>query len=223
MNRSLTVRAVLFDLDGTLIDSAADLAHAANLALAGAGYPPRPVTEVQAFIGDGAEKLIHRCLTGELHRDADPDLHAATYANFQSHYAKCLLDRTRPYPGVVETLENLKARGIALGCVTNKPERFTLPLLEGLGLSRYFRITLGGDTLRSKKPDPAPLLHAAKHCDADRDTATMVGDSLTDLRAARAALMRIVCVDYGYSGQVDLSTHAPDALISDLRDLLPLL
>ncbi len=219
----MNTRAVLFDLDGTLIHSAPDIAQAANLALASIGHNPRPMAEVQAYIGDGAEQLIHRCLTGVLDERADASLHRATYLSFQTHYAACLLDTTRPYPGVIETLEALSARGIALGCVTNKPERFTLPLLEGLGLIRYFKITLGGDSLTVKKPAPEPLLHAAQHCGADSNTTAMVGDSLTDLRAARAAKMRIYCVDYGYSTNVDLSEHLPDALISHMPQLVPLL
>lgn len=214
---------MLFDLDGTLVDSAADLAQAANLALASVGHDPRPVAEVQDFIGHGAAQLIHRCLTGELEGRAESALHQATYAYFEVHYAACLLDSTRPYPGVIETLEELRAHGIALGCVTNKPERFTLPVLDGLGLDRFFKITLGGDSLPTKKPAPEPLLHAARQCGADSDSTAMVGDSLADLRAARAAMMRIYCVDYGYSANVDLSVHGPDAMISNMRDLLPLI
>jgi phosphoglycolate phosphatase len=218
----MSPRAIFFDLDGTLVHSAPDIAQAANLALASVGQQPRAATEVEAYIGHGAEQLIHRCLTGDLHQRADDQLHQATYRHFQSHYAACLLDQTRPYPGVIETLETLQQRGVALGCITNKPERFTFPLLDGLGLARFFKITLGGDSLPTKKPDPAPLLHAARQCGTDPSTTAMVGDSLADLHAARAAKMRIYCVDYGYRGDADLAAHAPDALISDMRQLLPL-
>jgi phosphoglycolate phosphatase len=218
-----TLRAVLFDLDGTLVHSAPDIAQAANRALTTMGYGERPLSEIEAYIGDGAEQLIHRCLTGTLHGRAESRLHAETYRWFQSHYATGLLDSTRPYPGVLETLEALSARGISLACVTNKPERFTRPLLQGLGLSRFFTATLGGDTLSTKKPDPAPLLHAALLCGATSETAVMVGDSLTDLNAARAAKMPIYCVNYGYSVNDDLSAHKPDALVSRLPDLLELL
>ncbi|MSR14131.1 MAG: phosphoglycolate phosphatase [Gammaproteobacteria bacterium] len=222
MNRP-ALRAVLFDLDGTLVDSAPDIAQAANRALIAMGYEPRPLSQVTAFIGDGAEQLIHRCLTGDPQGRANAALHAETYQHFQAHYATGLLDNTRVYPGVIETLEGLGAHGIALACVTNKPERFTRPLLDGLGLSCYFKVTLGGDSLPTKKPDSAPLLHAAGRCGANYATAAMVGDSLIDLRAARAAKMPIYCVKYGYSANIDLASHAPDALLSNLPELLTLL
>jgi len=214
---------VLFDLDGTLVDSAPDIAHAANLALREVGCVTRSEAEIRTYVGNGAEKLIHRCLTGEREGEATEALHAATYRAFQSHYAKCLSDRTRVFPGVLETLEQLGDAGILLGCVTNKPARFTLPLLEALELARHFRVTVSGDTLPRKKPDPAPLLEAARRCKVEAADCVMVGDSLADLGAARAAGMRIFCVDYGYPAGADLSAHAPDAFVGDMREFLPLL
>jgi phosphoglycolate phosphatase len=117
----------------------------------------------------------------------------------------------------------LEEAGILLGCVTNKPARFTLPLLEALNLARHFRVTVSGDTLPRKKPDPGPLLEAAHRCGVEVTDCVMVGDSLADLGAARAAGMRIFCVAYGYPAGADLSAHAPDALVSDMREFLPLL
>jgi phosphoglycolate phosphatase len=214
-------RLVLFDLDGTLVDSAPDIAHAANQALIDAGRAPRPIAEICAFIGNGAERLIHRCLTGRRDGEAEPVLHQATYRRFQTHYATCLYDRTRPYPGVVDTLEALADRQILLGCVTNKPEQFTRPLLLGLDLARFFSVTLSGDTLPQKKPDPAPLLMAARDCGVDASAAVMVGDSMADLAAARAAGMWIFCVSYGYAAGVDLAAHRPDAYVDRISDILP--
>ena len=216
-------RLVLFDLDGTLVDSAADLASAANQALADVGHARRPLAEIRTFIGNGAERLIHRCLTGHRDADADPALQHTTSLRFQAHYANCLLARTRPYPGVLETLNKLAAQDVLLGCVTNKPERFTLPLLQGLGLAHYFKVTLSGDSLAQKKPDPAPLLKAAQDCAVAVADAVMVGDSMADLTAARAAGMRIFCVSYGYAADVDLTQHRPDAYVDRIRDILPLL
>lgn len=218
-----TARLVLFDLDGTLVDSAPDLADAANRALADAGLPPRPLAEIRRFIGNGAERLLHRCLTGIADADADSTLHQLAYRQFQLHYAACLVARTRPYPGVVETLETLRRNGVLLGCVTNKPARFTTPLLAGLGLADYFAVTLAGDSLPVKKPDPAPLLGAAQRCGVDPADTVMVGDSMADLGAARAAGMRIFCVGYGYAAGVDLRAHHPDLHVDHMPEILPAL
>jgi phosphoglycolate phosphatase len=127
------------------------------------------------------------------------------------------------YPGVIETLTALRDAGFALGCVTNKPERFTLPLLAQLDLARWFAVTLSGDSLPVKKPDPAPLLQAIQQLGGEPAQAAMVGDSLADLRAAKAAGVLALCVSYGYSPNVDLREHAPDALVDRMTDLLPLL
>jgi phosphoglycolate phosphatase len=217
---SLATELVLFDLDGTLIDSAFDIATAANCALADLGLPPRDIAEVQTYIGNGAEILMHRCLTGEIDGRADTELHRNAYQRWQLHYGQCLLDRTQPYPGVAATLQTLAEHHVRLGCVTNKPARFCTAILDGLALARYFTVALGGDSLPVKKPDPTPLLHAAAVCGATPRTTVMVGDSLTDLRAARAATMRIVCVDYGYSRGIDLASYSPDAVVSSFPEIL---
>jgi phosphoglycolate phosphatase len=214
---------VLFDLDGTLVDSAPDIATAANAALAAVGMPPRGEAEIRDFIGSGAERLLHRCLTGARDGLADQAWHADAYAAFQASYLQCLTARTRPYEGVVATLDALRARGIALGCVTNKPLRFALPLLANLALAPYFAVTYGGDSFAVKKPDPLPLQAAARACGARVEETVMVGDSSADLYAARAAGMRIFCVGYGYAGDVDLADLAPDALVATMPGILALL
>ncbi len=216
-------RAVLFDLDGTLVDSAPDIAAAADRALADCGLPSRGIERIRAYIGGGADKLIHRCLTDRLDGIAERPLFDAALAAFFRHYEAGLTVSTRPYPGVVETLQSLHARGYALGCVTNKPGRFTTPLLAALSLARYFDVTVAGDTLTVKKPDPAPLLHAMDALGTGLATTTMVGDSMADLSAARAAGMRVLCVSYGYSPTARLADHAPDALVDRMPDILPLL
>mgnify|MGYP000101637650 CR=1 FL=1 len=216
-------RAVLFDLDGTLVDSAPDIAAAADLALTDCGLAPRGIERIRGYIGGGAERLIHRCLTDDLDGIADSAQFELAHARFFRHYAAGLTDRTVIYPGVIETLETLKARGYRLGCVTNKPARFTTPLLAALDLARYFTVTVAGDTLPVKKPDPAPLLHALAQLDTDAHRATMIGDSMADLKAARAARTRVLCVSYGYSPTLRLADHAPDALVDQMRDILPLL
>ncbi len=216
-------RAVLFDLDGTLIDSAPDIAAAADRALAECGLPARGLTRIRGYIGGGADRLIHRCLTDRLDGVADGALFDAALAAFFRHYAAGLTVSTQPYPGVPETLATLHARGYALGCVTNKPDRFTRPLLAALALAPYFEVVVAGDTLAVKKPDPAPLLHAAELLGAHAATTTMIGDSMADLKAARAAGMRVLCVSYGYSPNARLADHAPDALVDHMPELLPLL
>lgn len=216
-------RAVLFDLDGTLVDSAPDIAAAANRALAECGVPARGLGRIRGYVGGGAERLIHRCLTDSLDGIAEPALFEVAHAAFFRHYAAGLTTSTVPYPGVVETLEALRGRGYALGCVTNKPARFTAPLLAALDLARYFDVTVAGDTLPVKKPDPAPLLHALAALGASTVASTMVGDSMADLKAARAAGTRVLCVTYGYSPNARLADHAPDGLVDRMLDILPLL
>lgn len=215
-------RAVLFDLDGTLVDSAPDIAAAADRALGDCGLAPRGIERIRGYIGGGAERLIHRCLTDDMDGIAERALFDRAHASFFQHYAAGLTDRTVIYPGVIETLDTLLARGYVLACVTNKPARFTGPLLEALALARYFPVTVAGDTLPVRKPDPAPLLHALAQLGADVPRATMVGDSMADLKAARAAGTRALCVTYGYSPNARLADHAPDALVDHMPDILPL-
>ena len=212
---------VLFDLDGTLVDSAADIASACDAALADLGLPPRGFDTVKGFIGQGSERLMHRCLTGARDGIAPPALFAPAYARFEAHYETNLLAHTRPYPGAVETLDRLAAAGYALGLVTNKPSRFTLPLLAGLDLARHFLLVRTGDRL-PRKPDPAPLLDSAAALGGVPASTTLVGDSAADIDAARAAGMRILCVSFGYAQPGDLVRLAPDAVVDTLPALLAL-
>lgn len=214
-------RTVLFDLDGTLVDSAPDIAAAADGALEACGIAPRGAARVRGYIGNGAQRLIHRCLTDTLDGVAAATLFAAAYGEFQTRYQAGLTQRTVLYPGVLETLEALRTAGCVLACVTNKPARFTTPLLAALDLTHWFAVTVSGDTLAVKKPDPAPLHYAIERCGTGSARAAMVGDSLADLRAARAAGVRALCVSYGYSPHDDLRAHAPDALVGRFADLLP--
>jgi len=218
-----STRVVLFDLDGTLVDSAPDIAHAADSALVACGFPPRGAEAVRGYIGNGAERLIHRCLTGEMDGQAKAEDFARTYAAWQLSYQAGLTTRTVVYPGVLATLRALRAAGVRLGVVTNKPERFTLPLLAALDLAQWFEVTLSGDSLPVKKPDPLPLQTAIERLGGRAEHAAMVGDSLADLKAAKAAGVRALCVSYGYSPNVDLRDYAPDAFVDRMDALLPLL
>lgn len=213
-------RLALFDLDGTLVDSAPDIAAAVDGALCEHGHAPVGEAAVRDFVGRGAQRLVHRALTGRLDGEAPAALFEPVYASFLERYAARLCEQTRVYTGVTAALESLRQEGWTLGVVTNKPARFTGPLLEATGLASHFAVAVSGDTLSHKKPDPAPLLHAAAAVGIAITASVMVGDSLADVTAARRAGMPAICVDYGYAGGADLGEA--DAIVADLRELPPL-
>ncbi len=213
----------LFDLDGTLVDSAPDIADAVDIAMQACGRPVLGEALVRGLIGNGAARLIHRALTGQHHGDADPALHAQAYGFFVDAYQPRVFTRTRLFPGVEEVLARLAAAGWMLGCVTNKPARFTAPLLSAAGIAHYFGVVLCGDSLPTKKPAPEPILHAAAVLGVALPQVVMIGDSLADLHAAHNAGVRAVCVSFGYHGGVDLAAEGAQHLIDDMRALLPLL
>ncbi len=213
----------LFDLDGTLVDSAPDIADAVDIALGACGRAPLGEATVRGLIGNGAVRLMHRALTGTRDGDAEPALHARAYQHFVDAYQPRVFSRTRVFPGVEHVLTRLAAAGWALGCVTNKPARFTTPLLAAAGLTQRFAVTLSGDSLPTKKPDPAPLLHAAETLDVPLARVVMVGDSVTDLRAAQNAGVRAICVSFGYHAGVDLRAEGAEAVIGEMHELLGVL
>lgn len=223
MSAGVGGRLALFDLDGTLVDSAPDLADAIDHALARHGLPTRGEAFIREVIGNGAARLVHRAITGRHDGEADAATFAAVYADFLTAYDARLFVRTVVYPGVICALDSLHAHGWVLACVTNKPARFTIPLLAAAGLAGYFAVTVSGDSLPTKKPDPAPLLHAAATLGIAPARVVMIGDSLTDLRAAHGAGMPAYCVSFGYHGGVDLAAAGARALIDDLHALAPLL
>ncbi|MCB1746616.1 MAG: phosphoglycolate phosphatase [Gammaproteobacteria bacterium] len=216
-------RAVLFDLDGTLVDSAPDIAVAVDHALTTHGHAAIGESRVRDYIGHGAARLIHRALTGAVDDDAAPASFDPVFAAFLDAYAVRLCVKTRIYPGVMAILATLAARGWALGVVTNKPARFTAPLLDTLGLSGHFGCVLSGDSLAQKKPDPAPLREAARQLGVAPTALVMVGDSAADVGAARAAGVPVVCVSYGYAGGIDPHALGADAVIDTMDALLPAL
>ena len=213
----------LFDLDGTLVDSAPDIADAVDIAMQACGRPTLGEAVVRGLIGNGAARLIHRALTGQHDGDADAALHARAYQAFIDAYQPRVFTRTRLFPGVADVLARLSAAGWMLGCVTNKPARFTAPLLAAAGLAHYYGGVLSGDSLPTKKPAPEPILHAAATLGVALPRVVMIGDSLADLRAAQNAGVRAVCVSFGYAGGVDLAAEGAEHIIDDMRALLPLL
>jgi phosphoglycolate phosphatase len=214
---------VLFDLDGTLVDSVPDLVRAAHATLAALGQAAPGLDAVRSWVGDGVERLVHRCLTGDMAADADPDRHREALALFLGHYARENGRHARLYPGAAETLGALAAHGVALGCVTNKPRTFTLALLEALGVAARFATVVGGDDTTHKKPQPEPILHALQALAVTPADALMVGDSENDVRAARAAGVAVVAVSYGYNHGRPVAAAGPDAIIDCLDELPALL
>ncbi len=218
--QAVPVRAVLFDLDGTLLDSIPDLAEACHRMMVELGRTPHDIELIRTFVGKGMLNLVRRCLVEGGAADAEAEVDAAVAA-FRRHYAAVNGERTTLYDGVLPALAALRERGIAMACVTNKPAAFTGPLLERMGIAGYFGATVSGDTLPEKKPHPAPLLHACRLLGADAATALMIGDSANDAEAARAAGMPVLLVTYGYSEGVAVDSIDCDGLLSSLVDALP--
>jgi phosphoglycolate phosphatase len=219
----LPVRAVMIDLDGTLLDTIPDLAAAANMMLKELGRPALPEATIRNFVGKGINNLIERTLTGSM--DGKPD--SALFQQALPIYDRCYKSvngkHTTMYAGVQEGLDKLRALGFPLACVTNKSERFTLPLLDYVSISQYFKVVVAGDTLPQKKPEPEPLLHACGKLGVQPHEMLMIGDSMNDAQAARAAGCPVFCVTYGYNEGHDVQTLDVDAIVASLVDAIPLI
>ncbi len=207
---------VLIDLDGTLVDSVPDLCVAVNLMRADLGLDPQPQQQIAGYVGNGIDRLIHRSLTGNFTDEAQAVKFAKAQHQFTSHYAQHNGRHSRLYPGVVEGIGQLLAAGIQLACVTNKSTRFSEQLLQAFGIRSYFAMLVAGDTTAFKKPHPQPLLHAAQTLGKSSSECLMIGDSVHDVEAARAAQMAVVAVSYGYNHGDDIGTAKPDAVIGRL-------
>jgi len=209
---------VLFDLDGTLVDSASDIAAAVNRLLAELGHARVDEATARSWIGDGARQLITSALrhAGDL-QDVD-----AVMPRFMRHYADCLLLDPQLYPGVVTTLQALRAAGVRLAVCTNKPAQFVPPLLEALDIDGYFDAVLGAGDLPERKPHPLPLRHLAEGFGVDVAQCLMVGDSAADAGAAIAAGAPLVLVGYGYRRDFDLHGCGALAVIERFDQLLEL-
>ena len=212
------VKAIMFDLDGTLVHTAPEIATAANLMLADMGREMLPTSQVESYIGEGAVVLIKRCLTGQKNIEPDSALFEKAEALFFANYTKNV-GESKPYAGVIDGLQAAQNKGYRLACVTNKPEKFTLPLLQQSGLADFFEIVISGDSLPRKKPDPLQLQHICATFDVPEYEALLVGDSNTDIAAARAAGCFIVTVPYGYNQGLPIDTTLVDATIEDLTQL----
>ena len=215
----LMVKMVMIDLDGTLIDTVPDLAVAANRMLADIGRPARATALLRSWVGSGMLRFVKRSLTGEMRAEPEPKLFEQGLDLFRRHYAAAVSDLSRPYPGAMDALVRLQDQGFALACITNKAESFTLPLLRNLGLSRYFKLVLSGDSLPAQKPNPLPLRYACQYFGISASQAVIVGDSANDVLAARAAGMPVICVTYGYNHGQSIRESHPDALVDSLLEL----
>jgi len=169
------------------------------------------------------ERLVRRALIGQLDGEPSDEEFARAYPIFLALYAENASKRSLLYPGIREGLDYLKAEGYRLGCVTNKAAQFTLPLLQDLGVRDEFEIIVCGDTLPKKKPDPLPLLHSAQQLGVAPSRSLMVGDSKSDVTAARAAGFQIVCMSYGYNHGENIRDYHPDAVIDSLVEIRALL
>jgi phosphoglycolate phosphatase len=210
------LRAVILDLDGTLVDSAPDLAFAANRMLAALGMPGRDSALLATFIGKGIPRLVERSLAGSLDGAADAALMARAMPLYERFYGEESGRRTSVYPGVAEGLEMLAREGLPLACVTNKAARFTHALLADKSLAHFFSVVVGGDTLPRKKPDPLPFRYVCERLGVAAREALVVGDSRNDVAGARAAGCPVICVPYGYNEGEPVAALDSDAIVASL-------
>ncbi len=218
MNFPLPIKAVVLDLDGTLLDTAPDLADAVMAMAADLGQPPIDLTTVKTYIGNGVSRLVKRVLTRTMDGEPAPALLARAMPLFERHYGEWVARKSRPFPDAVEGLLAFKAMGLPVACITNKAERFTLPLLKATGLYPLFELILSGDSLPEKKPSPLPLLHACQFFGVEPNETLLIGDSLNDAQAARAAGCPVFCVPYGYNRGRSVTELDLDAVVPSLLD-----
>jgi phosphoglycolate phosphatase len=208
---------IVFDLDGTLIDTAPDLISTLNLILAAESLPCVPYDDARQMIGGGARGMIERALAADGRPAPKADLDRM-FAAFIAHYAAHIADQSRPFPGLEAALEHLASEGHRLAVCTNKLEWLSVRLLETLKLTGHFAVICGQDTFGVQKPNPEILQKTILRAGGDPRRAIMVGDSETDIRTARAAAIPVIAVDFGYS-EAPIATLHPDRIISSFADL----
>jgi phosphoglycolate phosphatase len=215
----ITAKAVLLDLDGTLLDTVLDLHAAANGMLGDLGRPPVAVEDIRAYVGRGIPNLVKRVLAGKLEAADDPNPPPAdALTSFKKHYEHFNGRAAKPFPGVIEGLEAFKAMELPMGVITNKAQAFTLPLLERTGLMPYLSVAVSGDQLPKPKPDPMPLVWACGRMNVSPADTLMIGDSVHDFKAGRNAGCKVFLVPYGYNEGQDVQGLAADAIVSTIVD-----
>ena len=210
---------ILIDVDGTLVDSVPDLAYCIDEMLKQLGMPSRGEESVRHWVGNGVERLVKRGLLNQMDGEPDQQLYEKALPIFRELYAENTSKRSHLYEGVKEGLDYMQQSGYRLGCVTNKAAEFTLPILKDLGIQDYFEVTICGDDTPRKKPDPLPLLTAAERMSIKPENSMMLGDSQSDVKAARAAGFQIICMSYGYNHGEDIRSFDPDAVIDSFTEL----
>jgi len=217
------IKAILFDLDGTLVNSAPDLAAAVNATMLELGRSEYPLDQVIQWVGNGSKTLLKRALTGKFDGEPNSQELMAALPLFFKHYEANLSTASQIYDGVLPALNALQTAGIQMACVTNKPIAFTHPVLQAFELDGFMPVAVGGDSLPQLKPSPEPLLFACEQLGLDlntiSETVLMVGDSSSDIKAAKAAGVQSVAVDYGYSQGVNLLELGASKMISNMQEL----
>jgi len=208
---------IVFDLDGTLIDTAPDLVDTLNVVLAREGLPPVPYDTARNLIGGGARMMIKRGIEAE-GRDLTQAKLDELFADFIAHYSEHIADRSQPFPGLVDALDALSAEGHRFAVCTNKLERLSVMLLKQLGLADRFAAICGQDTFGMQKPDPEVLRRTIAAAGGTPQRAIMIGDSLTDIRTARGAGVPVIAVDFGYTDR-PVTELGPDRIISRVAEL----
>jgi len=208
---------IVFDLDGTLVETAPDLVDTLNVVFAREGIPPVPFEEARTFVGHGARAMITRGLDAE-GRTVTPQVLDKLFNDFVDYYTAHVADRSYPFPGVIEALDALSGRGHRLAVCTNKFEKQSLLLLDALKMTHRFAAIVGQDTYKIAKPDPEVLRRTILAAGGDPAHAIMIGDSETDILTARAAELPVIAVDFGYSPQ-PVANYGPDRLISHFAQL----
>lgn len=219
-SKTLAVQGILFDLDGTLVNSAPDIGNAANNMLTTLGIEQAAPEQIKAWIGNGIPKLVKRALTKDFDGEPDSDLFKQALPIFMQHYERDVCVDSYMYEGVADSLKSLHENGFTLGCVTNKAASCTLPLLNQLEIDKYFTSIVSGDTCEHKKPHPEPILFGITEMQLTPEQCALIGDSAHDLHAATAAGIPAIAVRYGYNQGVDLSTESPFALVDHFADIL---
>ncbi len=218
-----SIKFILFDLDGTLVDSLADLTFCVDAMLKFFDLSPSSEEKVCYWIGHGAESLINQALTEAVGKNSADTMHKQAVSVFMDVCKDNLCVRTKLYPQVREALTDFKSKNYKLGCVTNKPESLTRSLLDLMEMNYFFDVVVGGDTMPKKKPDPLPLLFAIEKLGFDPEEGIMVGDSLNDIQAAKNAKIKSVAVTYGYNYGKDIRESNPDWVIEGFGELMEIL
>ncbi len=220
MAESMNPLGVAFDLDGTLVDSAPGLADAVDMALKAFGLPAAGVERISTWIGNGADVMVERAVRWA-EGDVSPEFCQKIRDKFDHYYAETAASGSKLYPQVKETLAALKAKGVPMGLITNKPTPFVAPLLNSLDIAEYFTVVIGGDDVAQKKPHPAPIYLMLAKLGLRASELVFVGDSRNDIQAAQAAGCRCVGLTYGYNYGESIALSKPDRVLEHFADLLP--